>query len=203
MTPFRLRSALWAAAAVLVLGLVAFLVVGANSPADPTLVPELGETTPPPGVTATSVARQRVSGFGEIAFQLQTGSDTGSDPGIVGIQRCALLAETDAQLQRGLMGRRDLSGYDGMIFRFQEETTGSFFMRNVPVPLEIAWFDAAGRLVSTAGMAPCPDVEGCPTYAPNGPYRLALEVEAGGLRRLGIGEGIVVTPGGPCEAAGA
>ena len=32
--------------------------------------------------------------------------------------RCALLAATVQQQNQGLMGRTDLSGYDGMLFRF-------------------------------------------------------------------------------------
>ncbi|MEO6121580.1 MAG: DUF192 domain-containing protein [Acidimicrobiales bacterium] len=191
MTNRRVRPVLWAVAALLLLGLVAFLAVGANGPPDPRLEPLAGSSTP-----TGAGGRQGVEGFGEIAFHLQTGSATG----MAGVERCALLAETDRQLQQGLMGRRDLSGYDAMIFRFGADTTGSFFMRNVPVPLEIAWFDAAGGFVSSTEMAPCPDMDGCPTYAPAGAYRFALEVLGGGLDRLGIGEGTVLIPGQDCGA---
>jgi uncharacterized protein len=96
------------------------------------------------------------------------------------------------------MGRRDLAGFDGMLFRFDADTTSAFYMRNVPVPLSIAWFDAEGRFVSATDMAPCPDQEGCPTYPPPAPYRVALEVLQGGLGRLGIGPGSTMSVGGPC-----
>ena len=135
-------------------------------------------------------ARRPVAGFGEVGFRL--------GPAAGAAWRCALLADTEPQRQRGLMGRRDLAGYDAMVFRFPADTAGSFYMRDVPVPLDIAWFDAAGRLVSTATMAPCPDVDGCPTYAPAGPYRFALEVLAGGFDRLGVDEATVLDVGGPC-----
>ena len=98
------------------------------------------------------------------------------------------------------MGRRDLSGYDAMVFRFDVDGTGGFYMRNVPVGLSIAWFTAEGRFVSSTDMAPCPDREGCPTYVPAGPYRIAVEVLEGGLGRLGIGEGSVLTVGGACPS---
>ena len=111
---------------------------------------------------------------------------------------CALLAETAQQRARGLMGRRDLAGYDAMLFRFEADTTGQFYMRNVPVPLSIAWFAADGRFVSSADMAPCPDMDGCPTYGASGPYRFAVEVLQGGLGSLGIGNGSVLTVNGAC-----
>jgi len=181
MTTRRLRPVLWAAAGVLVLALLAFLAVGANSPADPSLAPPDG--TEPAGEARPT--RVPVEGFGEIGFGLG-----GTDQ--VAAERCALLAETGVQLQRGLMGRRDLSGYDGMIFRFGFDTASPFYMRNVPIPLEIAWFGSDGALVSTAEMAPCPDLDGCPTYGPAAPYRYALEVGTGGLEGLGVDAGTVL-----------
>ena len=114
-------------------------------------------------------------------------------------ERCALLADDERQHARGLMGFRDLAGYDGMIFRFAFDTSGPFYMRNVPVGLSIAWFTAEGRFVSSTDMAPCPDQDGCPTYAPAGRYRFALEVLQGGLGRLGVSEGSMLIVGGPCR----
>ena len=136
-----------------------------------------------------------MSGFGDIAFRV---TPSGGGPGSAA-QFCALLAETEQQHAQGLMGRRDLAGYDAMVFRFAFDGTGSFYMRNVPVGLSIAWFAADGRFVSSTDMAPCPDQEGCPTYAPGGPYRLAVEVLQGGLGRLGISEGSVLNVGGACD----
>jgi uncharacterized membrane protein (UPF0127 family) len=114
--------------------------------------------------------------FAEIVFRISGGP-----------QHCALLAETEPQHERGLMERKDLGGYDGMIFRFAADSDGSFYMRNTPLPLSIAWFDAGGRFVSQADMAPCEDREGCPLYPAAGPYRYALEVPKGDLATLDIG----------------
>ena len=97
------------------------------------------------------------------------------------------------------MGRRDLAGYDAMVFRFAADTTSEFYMRNVPVSLSIAWFAADGRYVSSTDMAPCPDMPGCPTYGASGPYRYALEVLQGGLGALGIGDGSVLSVAGACR----
>jgi len=164
----------WAAAAVAVLSVIALLTVGANGPADPSL--------------------GGIPGFGEVAFQI-----TPSGGQATAGQFCALLAENEQQRARGLMGHRDLAGFDAMVFRFDADTDGPFYMRDVPVGLSIAWFGADGRFVSSTDMAPCADREGCPTYPPAAPYRLAVEVLQGGLGRLGVGEGSVLTVGGACR----
>jgi uncharacterized membrane protein (UPF0127 family) len=109
-----------------------------------------------------------------------------------------MLADTPDERQRGLMGRRDLSGYDGMLFVFQTDTTATFYMRNTPVPLSIAWFDANGRFLGATDMAPCLDRADCPTYASPRAYRQALEVPRGGLAGLGIGAGAHIVLGGAC-----
>jgi uncharacterized membrane protein (UPF0127 family) len=96
------------------------------------------------------------------------------------------------------MGRHDLGGYDGMLFRFPGDTTTRFYMRNTPLPLSVAWFDGAGRYVSQADMSPCADVDGCPEYAASAPYRTALEVPQGHLATLGVAAGSTITIGGAC-----
>lgn len=207
---------------VLVAGLVACAGESGSAPADPTLLgpdqPTAGPSTtadldgrpdaiPPPeeaAVPATALptaspTRNRLPGFGEVALQVQ-------QPGGALLTWCLLLAETDGQLQRGLMEVTDaaLGGYDGMYFRFAEDHGPyGFYMRNTPQELSIAYLDGAGALVSTAVMAPCPDTEGCPSYDAAGPYRATVEVPtaAGGVERLGIVPGAVVTDSrGTCTA---
>lgn len=164
-------------AVLAVVGVSALLAVGANGPPDPHL--EDGG----------------VAGFASVAFRVTPGPGRLPSSG----EFCALLADDQAARARGMMGRRDLAGHDAMVFRFPEDVTVAFFMRDVPIPLSIAWFDAGGRFVSSAEMPPCPDRDGCPTYAADRPFRLALEVPAGGLERLGIGEGSVLALGGACS----
>ena len=151
-----------------------FLVQGANRPADPYF-------------------RSAVKGFGEQAFSIEARGEQGS-----GSSRCALVAVTEAQLSRGLMGRRDLGGYDGMIFRFATEGLRSFTMHGTLIPLSIAWFDADGNLVDRAEMTPCPEGVSCPDYASARPYQYALETGRGGLRELGVGPGAHLTLGATC-----
>jgi len=167
----------WLIVVLLVLGFGILVGRGGSRPRDPYLVDQSRGTS------------TRIAGFGQAAVTV-----TGA-----GQRRlCAAVADTEAQRQQGLMGRTDLAGYDAMVFVFPADTDVQFYMRNTPLPLSIAWFDAAGRYVSSTDMAPCPDQPGCPTYAAAAPYRLALEVPQGGLRALGIGPGSSVAVGGGC-----
>lgn len=129
--------------------------------------------------------------FGEVAIAI-----TGPDGEVAGW--CVLLAATPEQRQRGLMEVTDLGGYAGMLFVWDADSSSSFYMRNTPTPLSIAWFDADGALVSTADMDPCPDIEGCPTYPSGGSYRFALEVPQGSLPDVGVVDGSSVAVGGAC-----
>ncbi len=159
------------------LAVVVILALGANQPADPYLV---DERAPAP-----------VEGFGQIAFRVEGAGGSAAE-------HCALLAETAEQRSRGLMNRTDLAGHDAMIFRFEEDTTGAFWMKDTPLPLSIAWFDSSGTFVSSTDMEPCLNQPSCPTYSATGPYRLALEVPQGELPALGVGPGSRLVVEGPC-----
>lgn len=51
------------------------------------------------------------------------------------------------ELERGLMERRDLGQDDAMVFVFERPQSMSFWMRNTPTPLDIAYFSPEGALV--------------------------------------------------------
>jgi uncharacterized membrane protein (UPF0127 family) len=179
----NVRMLRWAIIGLLVIGAIAFLTVGANGPADPTLRPVEGQV---------SLNRVPFGDFAEIGFRIEGGSAKAT------AARCALLAETAAQQGLGLMKRLDLGGYDGMLFKFSSDTTGEFYMKDTPLPLSIAFFDASGQFVSTTDMEPCIHQASCPTYGAARPYRWALEVPKGALPRLAIGQGTRLVAGGPC-----
>jgi uncharacterized membrane protein (UPF0127 family) len=98
---------------------------------------------------------------------------------------CRRIVVADAVDERatGLMGRRDLGPYDGMLFVFGGPTQGPFTMSDVPVPLDIGFYDAGGRPVDRLTMQPCPGrrPSECPLYRSRGAYRYALETLQGGL----------------------
>lgn len=189
----QVRGLLWVAIALVALGVWAFVVRGADQPADPYLVPataSLPDGVAPPG----DPARVPLEGFDEIAVVVAP--EGGGDL----LAWCLLAALEAKQRQRGLMEVTDLRGYSGMAFVYDADVTDAFYMRNTPTPLSIAWISARGAVVSTADMAPCADRSGCPTYPPAGPYRIAIEAPKGALPLLGITAGATVTVGGACAA---
>lgn len=136
--------------------------------------------------------RVPLDGYGEVAIAI-----TNPDGSIKGW--CVLLAETQEQRGKGLMNVTDFGGYPGMLFVWNDDTSSSFYMRNTPTPLSIAWVDAEGELVSTADMDPCGDDPNCPLYGADRPYRFALEVPQGDLGEVGLVEGATMRVGGSCS----
>lgn len=167
-----------------------------STTATPATTTSAAETGLPPVDGPFAEGRTQIPGFREVEVRIVPGPD--GEP----IVLCVLLAETPDQRQRGLMEVTDpeLGGYDGMLFTFDAEADGGFWMRDTPLPLSIAYLDAEGAVVDTADMEPCLDQgASCPTYPPDDPYRMALEVPRGGLEPLGL------TPGSTSrlEVAGA
>jgi uncharacterized membrane protein (UPF0127 family) len=111
---------------------------------------------------------------------------------------CVLVADDSDERGRGLMEVRDLGNYVGMAFEFGGPTDTTFYMRNTPMPLSIAFFDGDGGFVSATDMAPCDDIDGCPLYAADERYEWALEVPQGRLEDLGVGPGAIATVAGRC-----
>jgi uncharacterized membrane protein (UPF0127 family) len=98
--------------------------------------------------------------------------------------RCirVVIADTLAERVEGLRQRRDVGEYDGMLFVFDGATDTAFTMSTVPVPLDIGFYGATGKLVSDEHMLPCPKAEDqCPVYRADGPFVYALEAVKGKL----------------------
>ncbi len=112
---------------------------------------------------------------------------------IDGRELVVAVADTPDERSQGLMGVTDLGGLDGMLFVFQSDSDGGFWMKDTLMPLDIAFFDADGGLVNVLMMDPC-TADPCPTYRPGGAYRYAVEAPAGDLE--------FVAPGARLEIAG-
>lgn len=169
----RPRAAIWLRRVVLVLAVAAVasaFVVGRSASDGP----------------AGRGARRPVPGFGEATLKVLTVTPGST---LSPTEQCSLLADTPAQKARGLMGQRDLAGYASMVFRYTEDVDFLFYNRSVPIALTVAWFDRDGRWIGSRDLEPCPDMEGCPTIASPADFRFAVEVEKGGLDRLGLGPG--------------
>ncbi len=116
---------------------------------------------------------------------------------------CLLVARTGATRDRGLMGVSDpkLAGYAGMVFAFDGDVTGTFWMKDTLIPLSVVFLDDHSRRISSSDMVPCPpSTTNCPLYPATAPYRWAIEVPVGQLGTLGLGasDQPKVTVGGAC-----
>ncbi len=98
-----------------------------------------------PGPTAAAVAADQPAPK-TIAdwFPIKVGAET------VRMQ----VAVTQAEMERGLMQRRDLQPDEGMIFVYERPQAMSFWMKNTPTPLDIGYFTADGALRETYPMYP-------------------------------------------------
>jgi uncharacterized membrane protein (UPF0127 family) len=98
------------------------------------------------------------------------------------------LADTPDERETGLMDRESLTPYDGMAFVWEEPVVSSFWMKDTLIPLSIAFWDDAGRIISILDMNPC-TVDPCPSYGPDEPFVGAVEVERGTLEEHGVAIG--------------
>jgi uncharacterized membrane protein (UPF0127 family) len=98
------------------------------------------------------------------------------------------VADDDAERQVGLMNRESLPADAGMIFLFEEDSSGGFWMKNTLIPLSIAFVDSGGTILRILDMEPC-EADPCEIYDPAVFYRSALEVNKGAFDRLGVEEG--------------
>ena len=64
------------------------------------------------------------------------------------------LALTESERSRGLMYRSTLLENHGMLFLFEKPGKHSFWMRNTQIPLDLAYFDAQGKLLEIHSLYP-------------------------------------------------
>jgi uncharacterized membrane protein (UPF0127 family) len=98
--------------------------------------------------------------------------------------RCLRLvvARTMQERTTGLMGRRDLGPYDGMIFVTQRDTTDAFTMAGTYLPLDLGLYARSGQLLERDALVPCPtSVGGCPITLPAKAYRMGVEMQRGSM----------------------
>jgi uncharacterized protein len=103
------------------------------------------------------------------------------------------IAATDEQRAVGLMHRTSLPENAGMLFVYDtlQPPEGSFWMFNTRIPLDIAFLDADGVIVSIRQMEPCasPYPQWCPSYEAGAAFQYALEMNLGWFQRQGAGVG--------------
>jgi uncharacterized protein len=163
------------------------------------LAPAAGPGRPGGRAAAPATAAQDPSGQGPgsrapatATYRLEPGGGRAAST-----VRLEVAADPEARA-RGLMGRERVPPGTGMVFLYPADVQESFWMKDTLVPLSIAFVAGDGRVVSVTEMTPC-RADPCPSYAPAGPYRYAVELAAGAFRAKGVGPGDRVVPEDPAS----
>ena len=96
------------------------------------------------------------------------------------------IADDASERAQGLMGRRTLPPGHGMLFVYETPRPASFWMKDTLIPLDMLFFDAAGRLRHVHPQATPLDLTPIPGAAPGDPdpdRLLVLELGGGEAAR--------------------
>ncbi len=96
------------------------------------------------------------------------------------------LATNDAERSRGLMFRKQLGAYEGMLFDFFQEMPVSFWMKNTLIPLDMVFIAADGTVKHVHANAVPLSTDAIPSLYP---VRAVLEINGGSAALLGIKPG--------------
>ncbi len=92
------------------------------------------------------------------------------------------VADNDHAHEIGLMYRDSMPDDHGMIFIFPDEQVRQFYMKNTRIPLDIAFLDAGGTVVSIKTMQPL-DLS---ITSSDFPAMYAIEMNAGAANAVGL-----------------
>ena len=95
------------------------------------------------------------------------------------------VADTESERNRGLMYRQELGKNRGMLFVYPDEKPRSFWMKNTPLPLSIAFLSQSGEVLRIADLVPYSQQ----TVSSIRPAMYALEVNRGRFGELDIAQG--------------
>ena len=96
------------------------------------------------------------------------------------------VAVLPSEMERGLMGRRNLGPDEGMIFVYMAPQLMSFWMHDTPTPLDIGFFTPAGELVEIYPLLPFDERT---VRARNDRLQFALEMNQNWYRDHGVKPG--------------
>ena len=116
----------------------------------------------------------------ESPMQIQTLTLKRADGSTVNVR--AEMARTPAQQSRGFMKRKRIPDGTGMLFVFDKDEVLSFWMKDTPHPLSIAYIDSSGRIRDIYDMTPLSLAPVVSTVS----VRYALEVPQGWFDRVNI-----------------
>jgi hypothetical protein len=96
------------------------------------------------------------------------------------------MAVTEAQREHGLMFRKQLGPYQGMLFDFFHEQPVTFWMKNTLIPLDMVFIAGDGTIKHIHANAVPLSTDTIPSEFP---VRAVLEINGGSARLLGIKPG--------------
>ena len=101
------------------------------------------------------------------------------------------IARTFDSRKKGLMFSNELNDGEGMLFVFREASPQVFWMKNVPVGLDILFFNSQGRLLNWHTMKPdTPMVldHKKPRYESSSPAQFVVEVAPGSVKNFPVSD---------------
>ena len=101
----------------------------------------------------------------------------------------AEVADTEEERNHGFMERKNIPDGTGMLFVFDRDQILSFWMKNTPNPLSIAYIDSKGKIRNIYDMTPY----SLTPIKSTSSVRYALEVPQGWFRENNINTGDTVT----------
>jgi uncharacterized membrane protein (UPF0127 family) len=132
------------------------------------------------------VALVLLSGCGAGPATTQSSSNLPTTPMKIGSRSFTVeIAADEYSRERGLMDRDSMPADRGMVFIFPSDTSEGFWMKNTRIPLDILFVEAGGKIVSVRTMKPF-DLN---TTWSDGPYRYAIELNAGAATEAGVKTG--------------
>lgn len=102
------------------------------------------------------------------------------------------VAQTPEQQATGLMFRESLAGDRGMLFPFKSERVASFWMKNVPISLDMIFLNGEKIMHIASDVPPC-EVDPCPVYGSGALVDRVIELRGGRAKELGIKPGNTIS----------
>lgn len=109
---------------------------------------------------------------------------------IAGATLVVEIADDALERARGLSGRAALQPNTGMLFLFEDAFIPSFWMKDMNFALDFLWI-RDGTIVDITENVPAPSGDDLPTYSPNQPIDMVLEVNAGWIAQHGGKEALI------------
>lgn len=95
------------------------------------------------------------------------------------------IADEPLEHSRGLSGRTNLPGNQGMLFMFNDIASRKFWMNGMQFPLDIIWILGDEIIGFSENLPPASGTD-YPLYSPPAPVDKVLEINAGLVEKLGL-----------------